>query len=552
MSEAVSIYTWGTTPRSPGAIDAGSWTQYIPFSTAPTGAQSKIVIEEVIPGVGSAHLEIWDLTNQFSFAYWAPIWIIDNASGQNMFTGMIQKVKMTPVATYRLWTIDCVDVNALCDTQLVGCPDGSTWEITNTSTGTVATQPGYTGNIKGLFSAFWLYGLRIDTTTYVDSTLLQSDTFDRVTLRRAADQLASLGGPLITWWIDQGTGYVPNDIGGTTCYLHLTSLANVTNIGVAGSGTLLNEYGWSNGGPLTLLFPYGEPNVVPGGGMYAAPYAITDLDPDYVNSWDAETVSLEADYSAFRFSLYVRGATDYTYNSGAVKTGGSGWVGYTGNGGSSYLSDFYDAPDADTHASRNGFGMAALHAMAVPIMRGTAELILDPAKGSGVKLFHAGQNLVLTSNPMGIYAGNFFVMRATTYLLSGDNKRRVSLDWGTAAKLNVAQRRNVQKSARATPAKGASVHMPSAAASSVTAGQSVVVSTQLTNVSGAPWAIAGKTVLWSCKVVNDTGTDITATTHFTLTPTSSITDASGKASTTLATDGTVTEASYLVSATTPD
>ena len=621
---SVSIYIWGTTPGSPSSIGPGGndFTSIVPFSDGPNGAQSMITIEEVIPGVGSAHLELWDLTNQITFAYWAPIWIVDNDSGDNLFIGAVQKVKMTPVATYRLWTVDCVDINAICDTTLVGCPDGSSWDVTDTSTGSVASQPGFTGTCKSLFSTYWQYALTVDTTRYVDTTLLSSDTFDRVTLRSALDILAGQAGPLTTWWLDYGTGH--SSLSATTSYLHLTSFANVTSVGVAGSGTLLNAYGWLAGGPLTLLFPQGNPNVVGGtcttlaaaitstgattisvtshtgfpssafvimvdaeqmqvtAGFstdtwtvtrgfagtsaathasgasvceywaYVAPYAITDLIPDYTTTWDAENVSLEADYSAFRFSIYVRGATDYTYNSGAVKTGGSGWVGYTGDGGPAYLSDFYDSPNADTHALRNSLGGAALKAMSVPIIRGTADVILDPAKGSGVKLFHAGQNLVVSSQPMGIYGGNFFIMRCATSFLSGTDVRRVSLDWGTAAKLNTAQRRAAQKSALPAPALGASTQTPASADTSLAAGNSTVVSTQLTNAAGQPWAIAGKTVNWSCEVIDDAGTDVTATTSFTLSPTSSTTDAAGKASTTLTTDAAVTGVQYYVTASTPD
>ena len=88
--------------RSPSSLDTGDWAQYIPFSTSPDGTSSLISISEVVPGTSTAHLELYDLTNQFTFAFYAPIWIVDDASGENLFTGFVQKSKMTVVATYRL------------------------------------------------------------------------------------------------------------------------------------------------------------------------------------------------------------------------------------------------------------------------------------------------------------------------------------------------------------------------------------------------------------------------------------------------------------------
>ena len=87
-------------------------------------------------------------------------------------------------------------------------------------------------------------------------------------------------------------------------------------------------------------------------------------------------------------------------------------------------------------------------------------------------------------------------------------------------------------------------------------GNSTVVSTQLVNNAGQPWAIAGKTVDWICQVLQDDGTDVTATwvadVADGLNPTSSTTDASGHASTVLTTDPALTGVRYLVSPSTPD
>ncbi len=559
---SVSIYVWGTTPANPSSLDLGSWVQYVPFSTGPNGQSSLIRVTETVPGTGSAHLELWDLTNQISFAELAPLWIVDDASGNNIFTGIVQKVKASIIATYRYWTVDAVDLNWLTDTTLVGVPDGSNWEVTSTSSGPVATNvdPAATAtNPWTLLPAYWQYGIAVDVTTYVDRTISVpgsiEPTFDRVTLRNAIDQLAGGAGPLVTWWLDQGSGH---DFTGTV-NLHWTTFASVTNVAVIGAGTIIDGWGWLNGGPLTMLFPYGQPNAIPAGGVYTAPYALTDTNPDHLTSWDYENFSLEVDYTGYRFSLYVRGATDYTttvtevspgpppvYGIGAVETGGTGWVGVSGDGGSSWLSDFYDAPNATDHAARNAYGSRALRAMQVPIVRGTADVI-----GSFTGLWHAGQSLSVTSTPLGIANADFFIMSTTTTFMSGTDLRRVALQWGTAAKLNMALRAQAKKAAQTAPQKGATSQLPTTSAPSVTAGQTAVISTQLVNSAGQPWPIPGKVVNWSCIVYDSTGTDVTATTTFTLTPTSSTTDASGKASTTLTTDPAVTGVSYVVTATTP-
>ena len=86
---------------------------------------------------------------------------------------------------------------------------------------------------------------------------------------------------------------------------------------------------------------------------------------------------------------------------------------------------------------------------------------------------------------MGIYAGNFFVMGCVTTILSGTDVRRVALQWGTAAKLNTAQRRAAQKSAVPPPPAGATALSPSGANASLTAGGSTIVSTPLVNAAGS-------------------------------------------------------------------
>lgn len=548
-SAGITIYLTATTPAFPSTMASRDVTNIVPFSDGPDGKQSKITIDTVVSGTGTMDMEIWDLTNQVTFAYLAPIRVVDNNTGKNLFQGYVQKYKAIVVATYRIWVVHCVDLNAIPDTTAVGVPNGAQWVITDGAQGPVGTNidPNATSHTPAdLFSAYWQYAVAIDTTTYVEPALIPPSVpnpFDRVSLRKAMDDLAALGGPFATWWIDQDAK------------LHLTNFATVTSIDVLG-GTAVT--GVVPGGPLTLLMPVGYPDVIPGGGQYVAPYVLTDDDPDFTTTWNYENFSMEVDFSGFRFSLYLRGATDYTgtiitvlpgpppvYAMNDIQTGGTGWVGTSGDGGPSWLSDFLDAPNANTHATRNAIGQAALRFMQVPLVRGEADVL-----GAGLA-FMAGQLLTITNHVLNLSLAQFFIMRSRITFHSGTDQRRCALQWGTAAKMNMALRAQAQKTATPPPPKGATINSPAAGASSVSAGASVVVGTQLMNSQGQPWAIAGKTVNWSCQVVDDTGLDVTGTTTFTLNPTSSTTDASGKASTTLTTDATKTGVNYLVTATTP-
>jgi len=550
-SSGVTIYCWATTPLNPTSIGppplGNVMNSVVPFSDGPDGQQSKITIHTIIPGTGTMHMEVWDLTNQVSFGPNVPIAVVDNNTGLCLFQGLVQKVKYTPQAVYRLITVDAVDLNYICDTTLVGVPDGTVWESTVTSTGTVYTNVDPNADKsspKTLFPAYWGYFIDIDTDTYVMTGpgyeypgSFGPPKWDRITLRNAMDNLAGMCGPEVTWWLDQGTPGHAN--------LHWTSFGSVTNISLIGVVGLPGVQSGTGGG-LTMLMPIGFAGYTPTMGQFAAPYAITDQEPDYVTSWDYENFSVELDYSGFRVSLYVRGGTDYTTTNGGPPyvTGGTGWVGLGGpnggDGGSSYLADFYDQPNAVDHGSRNALGTAALELMQEPIVRGTADCI-----GPGL-VFTAGQVLTVTNTPLGINGAQFFIMGCTTSFLSGDDVRRCALEWGTAAKLNTAQRAGAGKNVIAPPA-GATGLSPSAGDATLAAGNSTVVSTQLTNSDGTPWAIAGKTVTWSCQVLTDAGADVTATTTFTLVPTSSTTDASGRASTVLTTDPAVTGVRYLVS-----
>jgi hypothetical protein len=77
---------------------------------------------------------------------------------------------------------------------------------------------------------------------------------------------------------------------------------------------------------------------------------------------------------------------------------------------------------------------------------------------------------------------------------------------------------------------------------------SQVITGQLTNKSGQPWAIAGKTINWTLEVYNSAGALQTGQGH--LDPIVAATDGNGKARTTLHT-GTTTGLVYFVFADCP-
>ena len=295
-------------------INGTDRTSVVPFSDAPNGSNSWITVSEIVPGMATAAMKIYDLTNSVTVNRLDPIVVSDLTNGKNVFQGYVQKRKLTNIATYRIWDLSCVDLNAVCDTTLVGTPDGSNWTPDASGTYTCTDPNAYVyggsdaANVQRLFAAYWHYPVPVNTTTYVETTnpsigFPDGITWDRRTLKEALDDVAALAGPFVVWWID------------ADAYLHWTAKPQA---GAPSGGT--NYHGGTGpytytSGNLLMLFPMVSYTINGGGAQPAvppAPYNISD-NPDGVTSISYENFSVEYDDSGGAISLYSNGATGYTY-----------------------------------------------------------------------------------------------------------------------------------------------------------------------------------------------------------------------------------------------
>ncbi len=282
-------------------INAVNRTAVIPFSDAPDGKQSWIEVIETVPGTATAKMKLYDLTNSVTINRFDPIVVFDTTNSKNVFQGYVQKRKLDVVATYRIWTLSCVDLNAVTDTTLVGVPDGTAWTITGNKYSPLdplaVVQGGTDANAATTLlssppTGYWRYPVGLDLVTYVtvvNPAVGSPDpiTWNRVTLRKALDDIAAASSPYTVWWIDADAKF------------HWTNKPQVgAPSGPTGSGTVT--------GDLLMLFPQSStPAILP------APYALSDA-PDFVTSVDYENFSVEYDDTGGAFALYANGQTDYT------------------------------------------------------------------------------------------------------------------------------------------------------------------------------------------------------------------------------------------------
>ncbi len=609
-------------------------TSVAPFSKAPNGQNSLIRIEEIVPGSATAHLELWDLTNSVVVNDYDTIVVYDTTNAKNIFQGVVVQRQYDPIATYRKITLDCNDLNALLDTHLVGTPDGTHWTQDTTTGQYTAIDPNayvLSGsdayNVAQLFANYWHYPVAIDTSTYVETINPQVGAnplgWDRISLRDALNDIATLSSPQTYFWIDPDAK------------LHWT---NKPQTGTPSGGT---SGGVTTIGNLLMLFPQIKtttPATAP------APYNLSD-EPDGTTSIGYENFSVTYDSQSLTRSMYAEGATGYTYTpsssspplgnyiatfqhptliysrhadgciaqpgwaygtvgqqvyvnptyvtpcssggghfweiksgtpgtipngylisqsdanvtvvpvqttpaTGTVGVGGSGWV----QGGSpSYLSRYVSIPIAQTQAQRDSLGGAALAYSSLAFVRGTADVI-----ATGI-LYRAGMGLYVTNHPLGLSSYYTSVQKVTTQFLSGTDERRVTIEWGTAPFGTLDLRAQAVK--RVGPKKAATKHSLTTTAGTVSAGGTCVITAQMVNAAGEPWAVAGKNVDFSVLVLDSTGADITAATQYNATtrpggwqlnPSSSMTNAAGEASTQLTTDNATTDADYTVSSSSPD
>lgn len=513
-----------------GFIDVTPWA---PFAEAPDGTQSWITINETVGGIATCDIQIWDLENVITPIDFGEFKIVDNVAGRNLFWGLMLTRTAEPVAAYRIWKIHAVDWNWLLPLSLVGTPYVFSFMTGGDANSMIYVDPNASsggtdsGTVQHLFGAYWLCGIFTpDTSTYVEtinSNLGDPVYWDRTDLRSALNDTCALSGPYSQCWLDMD-GYV-----------HLTAFAPTP-----GPGN-------TTGQPLTLGNPVAVSN------SYVSDIALVDSAPG-AGELNYENFTVEWDLSGAAFSVYVRGATDTTWTTVWVPTPGvwnvtdfqirgTGWVGVGGvDGGSSWVSRYLDAPGAVTHAQRNAAGGAALRSMFInnPLIRGQCDVV-----GTSIA-FHAGQMQPISNTPTE-FSGTYPIQQVTTTLVGGRDLRRCSLQWGTAQLgtlgLRASQPRNV------TPVKGSNQFVVTADAYAAHTSQKILLTAQLINSSGDAWAIQGIATTWHVQVIDDTDTDVTATTSFTLTPLATSTDTTGQVQANLVLDSAATGVQYRVTVT---
>ena len=534
MAGNISIWMWVVIGETYAFTDV---TDYIPFSDAPDGQNSWITISESIGGIATCELQLWDQNNAITLTYYQPrpIKIVDNVTGKNLFWGLVQTITAEPIATYRIWKIHAVDWNWLLPLALVGTPYTFTGGYAPTDIAYIDPRASISGGsdsgaLVNLFNYYWNSpDMTPDTSTYVETinaNIAQYPnivTWDRIDMRQALNDICALSGPYTETWIDMD-GKV-----------HLTAFGPAP-----GPQNATAE-------PLTLMFPNYVPNA------YLAPFELIESGPDYTTTLNYENFTVEWDLSGYAEAVYVRGGTDTSwtpveydfvvppiYLPGDIDYGGSG---YTGGGGitGSWASRYLDAPAAITGAQRDAAIGKAIVSMDNPLVRGTADVV-----GESIA-FHGGQMLTITNTPTGLGTVTYPVQQVTTSLLSGTDIRRCALQWGTAQFGSLGLR--TSKARQPTPTKGAVQFLVTADAYSAHTGQVINLTAQMVNAAGIAWAIAGVETVWTVKVVDDAGNDVTDSTSFTLTPGNTATNGSGQVAAGLVLDSTATGVQYQVTCT---
>ena len=529
--------TLSWTPTTLGTTEYIDVIPYAPFSDSPDGIKSWITISESSSSISTCDIQLFDVNN--AIIPWnqnpQPIQIVDNTSGRNLFWGLVQTVTADPIATYLVWKIHAVDWNWCLPLALVGTPYDFAAGFAPTDIAYVDPNAQITGGsdadaVVHLFHSYWLFpGITPDTSTYVETinptiaVYPNVINWDRGDMQQSLNDVCAASGPYTQCWIDMD-GYV-----------HLTAFAP--------------QPGQQNvsGQPLTLGFPVYQGNA------YIAPYELVEDDPDHVTTYNYENFTVEWDMTGFGNAIYVRGGTDMswtpvamdftvppTYEPEDINPGGTGFLG-GGGGQTGWAGRYLDAPNAITGVQRDAAILAALPSMFFPVVRGTSDVI-----GESVA-FHAGQMLTITNTPTGLGTVTYPIQKVTTTLLSGTDERRCALEWGTAQFGSLGVRQS--KAKVPTPSKGAVQFLVSADAYSAHTGQAINLTAQMINAAGNSWAIAGVQVAWTCKVVDDTGTDVTATTSFTLTPGNTATNGNGQVAAGLTLDASATGVQYQVTCT---
>ena len=506
-------------------VDGSDRTQIIPFKENSTDTSSQLTISVTAPGIATAHMRLWDVSNSITFSDNAPVVVQDASTpGHNMFNGYVSKYRLEAYANYRIWDVDLVDLNSWLDLKIVGAPDG-TYFLQDPPGTYTAIDPNAIMQANDAATVQWLFShyaadLPVDTVTYVQQLnpgIGRPLRWSTVTLAQALDELEQLTGRAGRHWIDPDWK------------LHWTNV--LTALPGASSGTA--------NGPLVMLFPLGI--SVP-----ATPGTLTDGVADGMTTFNYENLQVEYDYSQWADSIYVVGSTGYTFvPPSSLLVGGSGWARGIGPLGRQRITT---ANNSDWVGARDAIGGTALDNDNQVVIRGSATIVVNFGGWA------PGQAVGLTSSQAGFVNAQFMVQKVTTEFLSGMGDRLVTLEFGTAPVGTIGLRRQAQSNlpTRNRPRRAANRMTTTVTNSKPGPGGIVRVQAQVADPSGLPWPVLHQTstgtVGWTVQVFDTGGNDVTSSVAWSLTRTRSNTNENGVAWTDLVTDPNTNNVTYYVTA----
>lgn len=497
-------------------------TQIIPFRADPNDHASEIVIEATAPGISTLRAVLWDFTNSVSVGDNASVLVTDPSTpGHNAFQGYVLRRKIDIEANYRIISLECTDLNSWLDVKLVGTPDGTSFLQDPPGT-YVAFDPNAVTQGSDAATVSWLFtkyapDLSVDTTTYVQvlaPTLpVGAIRWNTVTLRSALQDLANYVNPAIRFWIDADFKF------------HWTVQPTSTVVGTAP-------------GPTLRLFPTGISLPI------SAPRSLTDGPADGITTFNYDSFSVESDDQGWADSVYVNGATGYTFDptTGKVLAGGSGWVKGIAATGRERLAPI---SNSDSASARDALGGAILSQASTVVTRISATVTCN----FGGWLPGQALSINVTALPSLAAASPWMIQRVVTTFISGAGDRTVALDFGDAPPGTIGLRRNAQARTGTVEAARRPATKVLVTVSNASPGASGVVRVQgqIADQAGNPWPIVGKSVAWTVQVFDATCTDVTATTTYSLSANPTTTNVHGMAWTDL-TVSSVTGLTYYVTA----
>jgi hypothetical protein len=195
---------------------------------------------------------------------------------------------------------------------------------------------------------------------------------------------------------------------------------------------------------------------------------------------------------------------------------------------------------SDSQGVRDSIGSVAIQMSSQAVIRGSCAIYVDFGG------WLPGQTITVVSVPIALN-GDFLIQKVTTEFLSGRGDRKITLEWGNAPIGTIGLRRGAQVPPGTIPRRPAQRMLVTVSNSAPGAGGTLRVYAQAVDMSGNPWPISGKTVIWSFRAYDETANEVTAVANVAFSPTTSTTNIKGEAWTDVTLD-TLDSTTYYFSA----